>query len=98
MSITAILVVFAVTWFMVFFLVLPFRFRSQADSGSVVPGTPKSAPAEENVKKKAWITTFIAVPVSAAICAIIISGVITIRDLDFRGVMGPEPAADGTGG
>ena len=52
MSITAIIVVFAVTWFMVFFIVLPIRFVSQAEAGSVVPGTPAGAPAEENVRRK----------------------------------------------
>ena len=61
MSITAALIVFAVTWFMVFYMVLPMRFQSQQDAGAVVPGTPKSAPSSENVKKKALVTTGIAV-------------------------------------
>ena len=98
MSITAILVVYAVTWFMVFFIVLPIRFVSQADAGSVVPGTPRGAPAEENVKRKALITTGIAAVVGTIICAVILSGWISVRDFDFNGVMGPAPATDGTGG
>jgi len=98
MSITAVIVVFAVTWFMVFFIVLPIRFVSQADAGSVVPGTPAVAPAAENVKRKAWITTWVSLPLSAAICGIILSGWITVRDFDFNGVMGPAPAAGETGG
>jgi predicted secreted protein len=98
MSITAIVVVFAVTWFMVFFMVLPIRFVSQADTGSVVPGTPAGAPAQENVKRKAWITTWISLPVSAVICGVILSGWISVRDFDFNGVMGPAPATDETGG
>lgn len=98
MSITAVLVVFAVTWFMVFFIVLPIRFVSQGDTGSVVPGTPPGAPAVENVKRKAWITTGVATVVWAIICGIILSGWITIRDIDFNGVMGPDPAAGETGG
>ncbi len=98
MSITAVIVVYAVTWFMVFFIVLPIRFVSQADAGSVVPGTPAGAPAEENVRRKAWITTAIATVVWAIICAIILSGWISVRDFDFNGVMGPAPAADETDG
>jgi predicted secreted protein len=98
MSITAIIVVFAVTWFMVFFIVLPIRFVSQAEAGSVVPGTPAGAPAQENVRRKAWITTWISLPLSAAICGIILSGWISVRDFDFNGVTGPAPAADGTDG
>ncbi len=97
MSITAVLVVYAVTWFMVFFIVLPLRFVSQGEAGSVVPGTPSSAPAEENVRRKVWITTIAATVVWAAICAVILSGVISVRDFDFRGVMGPAPAADDKG-
>lgn len=98
MSITAVVVVYAICWFMVFFIVLPIRFVSQAERGSVVPGTHASAPAEENVKRKAWITTGIATLVWAAICAVIVWGGITVRDFDFMGVMGPPPRADGTGG
>ena len=60
MRITAALVLFAVTSFMVFFIVLPIRFTSRADTGEVVPGTPKSAPADYPVAKKARITTLIA--------------------------------------
>ncbi len=45
MTITAALIVFAITWFMVFFVVLPIRFTSQSEAGEVVPGTPQSAPA-----------------------------------------------------
>ncbi len=40
MTITAAIVLFAVIWFLVFFCVLPFRFESQAEAGSVTPGTP----------------------------------------------------------
>jgi predicted secreted protein len=92
MTITAVIVVYAVTWFMVFFIVLPLRFVSQGDAGSVVPGTPSSAPAEEVVRRKVWITTIAATVVWAVICAVILSDVISVRDFDFRGVMGPAPA------
>jgi predicted secreted protein len=96
-SITAVIVVYAITWFMVFFIVLPLRFVSQADSGTVVPGTPSSAPAEEVVRRKAWITTIAATVIWALICAVILSGVISVRDFDFRGTMGPAPAAGDKG-
>ena len=33
MSITSIIVVYAVSWFMVFFVVLPLRFVSQDEAG-----------------------------------------------------------------
>lgn len=92
MSITAAIVLFAMVWFMVFFVVLALRFESQADSGHVVPGTPKSAPSTENVGRKARITTMFAVVIWAVLAGIIVSGVITIRDFDFMGRMPPEAA------
>ena len=87
MTITGAIVLFAVTWFMVFFCVLPIRFTSQAEAGSVVPGTPKSAPATDVVGRKAWVTTLVAVVIWAGICAVILWGGIGIDDLDVFGVM-----------
>ncbi|MDZ4136965.1 MAG: DUF1467 family protein, partial [Paracoccaceae bacterium] len=92
MTITAALVLFAICWFMVFFIVLPLRFTSQDDAGEVVPGTPKSAPAGFVVKRKAQITTLVAVVIWALLCAVILSGVITVRDFDWMGRMGPAPS------
>lgn len=83
MTITAALVLYAVTWFMVFFIVLPIRFRSQGDAGEVVPGTPAGAPAGFVVVKKAKITTLLATVIWAVLAGIIISGVIGIRDIDL---------------
>ena len=97
MSITAALVLFSVTWFMVFFVVLPLRLTTQGDAGEVTPGTPAGAPAGMVVRRKARLTTIIATVIWAALSAVILSGVITVRDFDFRGTMTP-PATDGTGG
>jgi predicted secreted protein len=90
MTITAAIVLFAVIWFMVFFVVLPLRFTSQAQAGEVVPGTPKSAPAVHLVGKKAKITTAVAIVLWVLIAGVILSGAITVRDLDFFGRMQPQ--------
>ena len=90
MTITGALVLFSVTWFMVFFCVLPLRFTSQDEAGAVVPGTPKSAPSDHLVGKKARITTLIAIVVWAALCAIILWGGIGIDDLDIFGLSQPR--------
>ena len=87
MTFTGALVLFSVTWFMVFFCVLPWRFTSQADAGAVVPGTPRSAPADHLLGLKAKITTAIAVVIWAALCAIILWGGIGINDLDVFGIL-----------
>ena len=97
MTITAAIVLFAVCWFMVFFIVLPLRLTTQAEAGHVVEGTPASAPAGFVVKRKAKITTLIAVVIWAVLAGIITSGVISVRDFDFRGTMGPAPADDKDG-
>lgn len=94
MTITAAIVVFAVTWFMVFFIVLPLRLTTQGDAGEVTPGTPRSAPAGFVVARKARITTLVALVVWALICGVILSGAITIRDIDVFNRMGPAPVQD----
>ena len=92
MSITAAIVLFSVTWFMVFFCVLPLRFVSQAEAGTVEPGTPRSAPADAQIKAKARLTTIIAAVLFAIMASVIIWGGLTIRDIDFLGWMNaPAP-------
>jgi predicted secreted protein len=91
MTITAAIVLFAVTWFMVFFCVLPIRFQSQADLGEVMPGTPKSAPSDAMIVKKAKITSVIAILLSIALYFIITSGVISLKNMDIFGIMGMTP-------
>jgi len=83
MNLTGGIVLFAVIWFMVFFVVLPIRFTSQDEAGEVVPGTPRSAPADAQIGRKARITTLIATPIWAVIAWVILSGAVTIQDLDF---------------
>lgn len=89
MTVTAALVLFSVVWFLVFFIVLPLRLTTQGDAGSVVPGTPPGAPAQEIVKRKARLTTMIAVVVWAVLAGIILSGWITVKDIDWFNRMGP---------
>ncbi|WP_333816733.1 DUF1467 family protein [Tabrizicola sp.] len=85
MSITGAIVLYATTWFLTLLCVLPIRTVSQDEAKHIVPGTPPGAPAEEIVKRKAWITTLIATPIWAVIIAVILSGWITIDDLDWFG-------------
>ncbi|ALG89406.1 MULTISPECIES: DUF1467 family protein [Actibacterium] len=97
MSITAALVLFAVIWFMVLFIILPIRLRTQGDEGDVVPGTHAGAPANFKAGRTARLVTVITVVLWAVIAGIILSGVISIRDLDPLNRM-TLPAAGGTDG
>lgn len=83
MGITSAIVLFAVIWFMTFFVVLPIRVETQGDRGEIVPGTQAGAPEVHNLKKKAWITTGIAVVLWLIIAGIILSGWISVSDLDW---------------
>lgn len=83
MGITSAIVLFAVVWFMVLFIVLPLRNTTQGEAGEVVPGTHRSAPANVNMKRKARITTLVAVPIWAVLAFVILSGWISVRDLDW---------------
>jgi len=92
MTITAAIVLFSVTWFMVFFCVLPLSFVSQAEAGAIEPGTPRSAPADAQIKAKARLTTIIAAVLFAVMASVIVWGGLTIRDIDFLGWMdAPAP-------
>lgn len=83
MGITSAIVLFAVVWFMTFFIVLPLQLKTQGEAGEVVPGTHKSAPADANVGRKARITTYIALPIWAVLAFVILSGFVSVRDLDW---------------
>lgn len=90
MNLTGGIILFAMLWFVVFFCVLPVRFKSQDEVGEVVPGTPRSAPAEAHVVIKAKITTAIAVVLWGVVVTVLLSGVITVRDLDWFHRLTPE--------
>lgn len=101
MGITSAIVLFAVIWFMVLFVVLPLRNVTQGDTGQIVPGTHASAPADPQLRRKVRITTLWAIGLWVVIAGTIFSGVITVRDIDWFNRMSPphvSGSADGTDG
>ena len=97
MSITSAIVLFAIVWFMVFFIALPIRLKTQGDVGEIVPGTQAGAPAEHQLKEKAWITTFVAFILWVGFVSVIVSGKLTVRDLDMFDRMGPATVGETDG-
>ncbi|TYB89224.1 DUF1467 family protein [Oceaniovalibus sp. ACAM 378] len=95
MSIMSAIVLFAMIWFMVLFVALPLGLRTQGEEGKVVPGTHSSSPANLNMKRKAIWVTIVSVVLWCVIAGIIVSGAISVRDLDWFHRMAP---VDGTGG
>jgi predicted secreted protein len=82
------LVLYLVIWFLVLFVVLPIRLETQGDRGEVEPGTPAGAPANLDMWKKARLVTWVAAIVWAVVAGVILSGVISVRDIDWFGRMG----------
>ncbi len=84
MNISAAIVLYAVVWFMTLFVILPLRLTTQDEAGNVVPGTPASAPENPRIKRRMIIVTIVATVVWALICAVIVSGVLSLENLGFE--------------
>lgn len=97
MGVTSAIVLFAVIWFMVLFILLPVGLRTQGDEGKIVPGTHAASPATLNLRRKFRTVTIVAVLVWAVIAGVIVSGVIGVRDIDFFNRMDERTAGE-TGG
>ena len=83
MTITAAIVLFAIIWFMVLFICLPLKVKTQGDSGKVVPGTPESAPETGDLKNKILLVTAITGVLWVISFSIIVSEIIKIEDIDI---------------
>ena len=83
MTITAAIVLFAVIWFMVLFICLPLKVKTQGDSGNIVPGTPESAPENGDLKNKILLVTAITGVLWVISFSIIVSEIIKIEDIDI---------------
>lgn len=88
MGIMSALVLFAVIWFMTLFVVLPLRLTTQGDVGERVPGTQAGAPVDLNMKRKFKVVTIVSAVLWVVIAGIIISGAITVEDIDWFNRMG----------
>lgn len=97
MGITSALVLLAVIWFVVLFVVLPLRLTTQGDAGEIVPGTQPGAPAELNLGRKLRTVTLVAVVLWGIVAGTIFSGVVTLCDIDWFNRLDCA-AVDGTDG
>ena len=57
--------VYFIIWWITLFLVLPYGVRSQAESGSIVPGTDPGAPVNSHLVPKLVVNTLLAALVFA---------------------------------
>jgi len=83
MNIVTGIVLYAIIWFMTLFVILPIRLQSQDEAGDRVAGTHGSAPANPQLRKRFLITSGVALVVWGIAAAIIITGAITVSDIDL---------------
>jgi len=76
-------VLYAFIWFLTLLVVLPLRLTTQGEAGRVVAGTPSSAPDNLNFGRKLITTTIAATLVWAVVAGIILSGWVTMEDVDI---------------
>ncbi len=90
-------VLFAVVWFMTFFIALPIRVKTQGDLKDIVPGTHAGAPEHHHLKKKALWTTLASILIWGFLVTVILSGKISVDDLENWMGRGAPAATSGTG-
>jgi len=61
-------------------MVLPFGVRTQGEAGSVVPGTPESAPVKPALLRIALITTLVAAVVFGVVWAEVTYRIVGVLD------------------
>ena len=93
MGVASAAVLYLVIWSMTFLTIIPIRLQTQGEAGEVVPGTHAGSPQKHHLKKKAWLTTAIAAVLWAIIAGVILTGTVTVRDIDMFKRMGP-PASE----
>lgn len=81
MGIAGSLVTIIVIWWLAFFVFLPVGVRSQLEEGYVEPGTPESAPAIHNLRKKAFWALAVAIVLWALIFSVINFELLTLEDV-----------------
>lgn len=82
MRIGTAIAVYFVIWWTVLFAVLPIRVRTQAEAGSVVPGSEGSAPERPALLLKVVVTTIVAALVFLGFRLLLASG-LSLDDVPF---------------
>lgn len=84
MSLTFAIAIYVVLWWTVLFAVLPIGVRTQGEDGSVVPGTPESAPTAPRLIRVVLLTTLISGLLFGAAWAAVRYGLIDLTQLIGR--------------
>lgn len=80
---------YVVIWAVVFLVTVPIRLQTQDESGEVTPGTHGGSPHRHGLKKKARITTVVSLAIWAVMVWIVMTGHVTLSDIDLFSRFGP---------
>jgi predicted secreted protein len=83
MTLLESIAVYVFVWWIMLFVVLPFGVRTQHEEGSVVPGTPESAPAKQHMLRVFLINSVLSTVVYVIVYLIITNGLITPESIPF---------------
>jgi len=79
MSLTLGIAIYFIVWWTTLFAVLPIGLRTQGEEGSVVPGTPESAPARPRLLFLFGLTTLVSAAVFLLVYAVLVWGIIDLE-------------------
>jgi len=83
MDVVMAIAIYIFIWWITLFAVLPFGVHTQHEAGSIVPGTPESAPAKQRMLRIFLINTLVATFVFAIIYAVIAFKLIAPENIPF---------------
>ena len=83
MTVISALVLFWMIWFITLLVMLPIGLQTQGEADQVVPGTPSSAPVDPMIGRKLLWATGITLALWLPLCALILWGGLTVRDIDI---------------
>ena len=84
MSVSLAIAVYVVIWWTVLFAILPIGVRTQGEDGTIVPGTPESAPTRPRLVRIVLLTTLVSGVVFAGLWAAFSYNLLSLETLIGR--------------
>ena len=79
MSVSFAIAIYVIIWWTVLFAVLPIGVRTQGEDGTVVPGTPESAPTRPRLLRVVLLTTVVSALVFGSLWLAVRYGLIDLE-------------------
>jgi predicted secreted protein len=77
-SVSFAIAIYIVIWWVVLFAILPIGVRTQGEEGSIIPGTPESAPLQPRLVRVVLLTTLVSALLFGALWAAVRLGVLDL--------------------